>query len=77
MVLVVSSETAQLGGGKKRSFYIKMNVVGEKWQQTTRKGGKQVEDEGNVICQSQLRNSMQLLEEKNMHGWNNAKKLVR
>lgn len=54
-----------------------MNVVGEKWQQTTRKGGKQVEDEGNVICQSQLRNSMQLLEEKNMHGWNNAKKLVR
>lgn len=36
-----------------------------------------MEDEGNVICQSQLRNSMQLLEKKNMHGWNNAKKLVR
>lgn len=70
MVLVVSSETAQGWG-----------VEGwgglEKQQQTTRKGRKQVEDEGNVICQSQLRNSMQLLVKKNMHGWNNAKKLVR
>lgn len=57
MVLVVSSETAQVcvcvgwGGW-------------EKQQQTSRKGRKQVEDEGNVICQSQLRNSMQLLEKK-------------
>lgn len=75
MVLVVSSETAQVGGKKK---FLHQNKCGwGKQQQTTRKGRKQVEDEGNVICQSQLRNSMQLLEKKNMHGWNNAKKLVR
>lgn len=74
MVLVVSSETAQVGEKK----FLHQNKCGwEKQQQTTRKGRKQVEDEGNVICQSQLRNSMQLLERKNMHGWNNAKKLVR
>lgn len=64
--------------GEKKKKFLHQNKCGwEKRQQTTRKGGKQVEDEGNVICQSQLRNSMQLLEKKNMHGWNNAKKLVR
>lgn len=29
MVLVVSSETAQVGGEKKEVFYIKINVVGK------------------------------------------------
>lgn len=64
MVLVVSSETAQVGGEKKKKFLHQNKCGWEKRQQTTRKGGKQVEDEGNVICQSQLRNSMQLLEKK-------------